>query len=478
MRSSRQFVAVLGCLVAAGGLSLVGAPPAAAAAAAASGGSLQWGLKETLLNYHLRHSGSTQDAVAADGATPSSETRQVGALGTSPAQTYPAFWNFPFKCGVYDSATNSFTAQYGGSVTLTDSDGGASTGPTGSSPFKAFKFSNPAVVIDLDTGRKQLVVDMSPGDDGDPATPVDPVSTGVDFATFSELTTEAVDSGGTVSYSNLETELTAAGAAAFGGFYNAGDPVDTVSASLTGIGSGGTPNCTVTIGAPPSSSSNPNAPTTTTTTGQTDTSNTTTGSSTSNTPASGTTSSGNGFVSAGPPPPPQGGWFGPPMGRPGMGQPGMAQPGMNQPMVGGSQYNPPPWFRPPPPPGYGMPPPGFVPQQQFQAPQFQQQYAAPPQAPVASSQVAAPAATAPPATQVASTTTLPTRSPRPIPRATGPADGELVDVAATDVAGSEQIGVAMFAVVLGIGGLIAYFTSRGVRDAIAVRANRSRPGRR
>ncbi|MGQ0845357.1 MAG: HtaA domain-containing protein [Sporichthyaceae bacterium] len=236
-RSRRIALSAAGALTLAG-LGMVNAAPASAATLTATGGSLQWGLKESLLNYHIRHAGSTQTLVPAGGATASSTTRPVGALGTSPAENIPVYWEFPFVSGSYDSVTNSYTAQYGGSVAMQDSNAAVSTGPTGPSPFKNFVFANPAVVIDLDTGTKKLVVDLSPGDDGDPVTPVDPDVDNANFATFPNLTTEVVESGGTVTYTGLQAVLTQEGSDAFGGFYGAGDPVDPVTASLTGLAGG------------------------------------------------------------------------------------------------------------------------------------------------------------------------------------------------------------------------------------------------
>src|SRR5688572_26782239 len=110
------------------GLGVVNAATANAEVLAASGGSLQWGLKTSLLNYHINmHLGTTQGVTQGDGATASSGTRG------SP-ETYPASWNFPFVGGSYDSTTNSYTAQYGGFVALTDSNPNASSGPGTASP--------------------------------------------------------------------------------------------------------------------------------------------------------------------------------------------------------------------------------------------------------------------------------------------------------------------------------------------------------
>lgn len=230
----RALAAAAAGVLALTGVGVVNASTANAEVQAATGGSLQWGLKSSLLNYHFGlHSGTTQGVVAGDGATASTETRGSGA------ETYPAYWNFPFVSGSYDSDTQTYTAQYAGSVTLTESNPAPSGGPGTASPFKNFEVSNPKVVIDLANSTKSLVLDVDGGDDGDPETPVDPPATGVDFATFPNLTTALTPSGGTIEYSDVAAALTAAGSAAFGGFYGEGTEVDPLSFSLTGLTGGG-----------------------------------------------------------------------------------------------------------------------------------------------------------------------------------------------------------------------------------------------
>jgi hypothetical protein len=236
----RALAATAAAALALTGLGVVNASTASAGVLTATGGSLQWGLKSSLLNYHFAlHSGTTQGVTQGDGATPSSTTR-----GT--VETYPAFWNFPFVSGTYDDATNKYTAQYGGFVALTESNPNASTGPGSASPFKYFKVSNPKVVIDLDNGVKQFVLDVQPGADTGPAEPSGPISEDVDFATFPNLTTANTASSGSVSYSNVAAALTEAGSAAFGGFYGAGTEVDPVSTSLSGLAAVATPTPTPT----------------------------------------------------------------------------------------------------------------------------------------------------------------------------------------------------------------------------------------
>lgn len=220
------------------GLGVVNATTASAEVLNATGGSLQWGLKSSLLNYHFAlHSGTTQGVTQGDGATASSATRGSGA------ETYPAYWDFPFVSGTYDSATNSYIAQYGGWVAVTESNPAESTGPGSASPFKYFKVANPKVVVDLDNGIKQLVLDVQPGADVGPAEPSGPVSEDVDFATFPNLTTAVTPSGSAVTYTNVAAALTETGSLAFGGFYGAGTEVDPVTFSLTGL-SGGDPEPT------------------------------------------------------------------------------------------------------------------------------------------------------------------------------------------------------------------------------------------
>lgn len=222
------------------GLGVVNAATANAEILNASGGSLQWGLKSSLLNYHFAmHLGTTQGVTQGDGATASTTTRGSGS------KTYPAFWNFPFVSGSYDSATQKYTAQYGGFVALTESNPAPSAGPGTASPFKYFKVANPKVVVDLSNNTKQLVLDVQPGADDGPAEPSGPISEDVDFATFPNLNTAAGPTGGEVTYSNVAAALTADGSAAFGGFYGEGTEVDPVSTSLTGLtGGGGDPTPT------------------------------------------------------------------------------------------------------------------------------------------------------------------------------------------------------------------------------------------
>lgn len=234
-RRGRRTLAV----IAAGALTFAGlgvgtAPAASAAPQAATAGSLQWGLKGSLLNYHFTlHAGTTQGVTQGDGATASSATRGSGSA------TYPAFWNFPFVSGSYDPATNAYTAQYGGFVALTESNPAPTMGPGSASPFKYFKIANPKVVIDLASGTKKLILDVQPGADSGPAEPSGPISQDVDFATFPDLSTPATPAGDVVTYPDLAAVLTMDGASSFGGFYPAGTEVDPVSTSLTVAAGGG-----------------------------------------------------------------------------------------------------------------------------------------------------------------------------------------------------------------------------------------------
>lgn len=233
---ARAAAAAVGA-VALAGLGLVHAAPASAEVLDATGGSLQWGIKGSLLSYHLRHIGTTQSATPEDGATAGSATR-----GTAP-ETYPTFWEFPFQSGSYDSATNRYLAQYGGSVVIKDSNSSPAGSPTTTaSPFKYLKISNPKVVIDVAGGTKQLSVNLAQSEN-------DGAGEVVDFATFPQLTTAKAPSNGTIAYESLDTAFAQAGADQFKGdestgfssFYNPGDALDAVTTTLTGLGSADAP---------------------------------------------------------------------------------------------------------------------------------------------------------------------------------------------------------------------------------------------
>jgi hypothetical protein len=447
----RAAVAVASTAVLAfGGVGLINADEAHAETLTATGGTLKWGIKASLLNYHIvMHSGTTQSVDYGEGVSPSSETR-------GPAnETYPAYWNFPFVSGSYDSTTKKYTAQFGGWVAIKDTNPDASEGPGTASPWKFLKLANPKVEIDVATATKRLILDVQPGASTGPAEPTGPIQEDVEFATFPNVTVASEASGGTVAYNDAVPILTAAGAASFStggddqGFgYNEGTDFDPITTTLTGLGDGGgspSPSPTTPGGGGGGGGSDGVGNGGSSGGGSSGGGSTGGGSSGGGTGSGG--SGGGPSFNAGPPPPPPGGWFGPPM------------------MPGGSNYNPPPWFRPPPP--YGMPPPQqYAPQQQYAQPQ---QYYAQPQsapAPVATSPpvaVAAPPAELPTTRNVASS---PTASPRYLPDPKGPADGASVTVGAQDEMDSGSTGVAMLAVILGIGAAIAFFTTRGVRDVV------------
>lgn len=253
------------------GLTTAGTP-AAAAPRSVTAGSLQWGIKDSLLKYHLNHPNGKPTITAGGGATAGAGTRN----GPGPAFTpFPASWTFAFDSGTYDAASQDLTISYRGFVLLQDTSGApvGSPGPSGGgSPFTYLKLSNPKIVLDFDASPKvrSLFLDIQKSPTG-PAATTNLLSLAPDFTPPSTLQplTPAAPRDGVVSYPKVNTFLTAAGAQAFagegaGGGYSQFDFLDPVSFTAT-VPSGGTtatptPEPAPAATSPPSTDSDPDAP--------------------------------------------------------------------------------------------------------------------------------------------------------------------------------------------------------------------------
>ena len=155
-------------------------------------GSLRWGLRTSFTSY-LR-------GPIANGSWKLSN----GADWNGSAFT------FPLRSGSFDPATKSGTLNYSGTVHMTGHNG-----------ILDMTISNPALVIKGSTGHVYMTVKSSSMDGRK-------TDYGrVDFATFSASTS------GNVKINGSSVKLTAQGAKAFAGFYKTGEPMDSLSSSLT-----------------------------------------------------------------------------------------------------------------------------------------------------------------------------------------------------------------------------------------------------
>ncbi|MDG4764040.1 HtaA domain-containing protein [Solwaraspora sp. WMMD406] len=202
-------VAVLGAATA-----LVGASPAMAAPADITEGSLNWGFKASFRTYVSSGNGNPPIA-ASDGAS-------INADGT---------FAFPSTGGSYDAETGETNATYGGTVVF-------------SYPAHMFTITlaNPTVAVS--GGAAVLKADVELESTAFP--PVD-----VTQATIADLTTASgnpVAGADGITGTGLAATLTAEGAAAFAGFYGAGETLDplTFDAATSGGGEPGAPAVTVT----------------------------------------------------------------------------------------------------------------------------------------------------------------------------------------------------------------------------------------
>lgn len=430
------------------GIGAIQTTPAYAAELNATGGSLQWGIKSSLLAYHFKHMGMTQSLMQGDGATPSTATTNT------PDGPIPASWTFPFVSGSFDSGSKKYVAQYGGYVELKETNPAPAGNPSESaSPFKYLKFAKPKVTVDLGSGTKTLTLEITAATNG--AAQGSPQT--VVFATFPDLATASDQAGGSVTYSALNTAMTAAGTALFpnpsgGSFYTDGEPLDAVTSSLTGLGGTTTD---------PSASPSPSSSSSTDTGGGT----TASGSSTTTTTTDTGGSSSTGTASNAPTQP----YFMPPGYNPNNvngvnggngvnGVNGTVQPPQGPGMFGypvaPSRYQPPPWFTGPPPP----------PPQLQQQPQ-QQYYAAPPANQVPAT-VQTPVTAAPETQQVAATTDDSTPADfrsRTAPRV---ADADEIAIGVTGTEGTGDTGGAILLLVMAAGAGIAFVSTRHIWNAL------------
>lgn len=200
--------AVLGATTA-----LVGAAPAVAAPADISEGSLNWGFKASFRNYVSLGNGNPPIA-ASDGAS-------INADGT---------FAFPATGGSYDAETGETNATYGGTIVF-------------SYPAHMFTITlaNPTVVVS--SGTAVLKADVELASTAFP--PVD--ATQATIATLTTTGSNPTVGADGITGSALAATLTAEGAAAFNGFYAAGETLDPLSftALTAGGGEPGAPSVTV-----------------------------------------------------------------------------------------------------------------------------------------------------------------------------------------------------------------------------------------
>ncbi|MFY1636331.1 HtaA domain-containing protein [Solwaraspora sp. WMMB335] len=201
--------AVLGAVTA-----LVGVSPAVAAPAGITEGSLNWGFKASFRNYVLSGDGNPPIA-ASDGAA-------INAGGT---------FTFPSTGGSYDAETGETNATYGGTIVFSYP-----------AHFFTITLANPTVTVTGGTAVLKADVELE-------STAFPPVD--VTQATVADLTTTGTNPVAGVdgiTGTDLAATLTAEGAAAFAGFYAAGETLDpvTFTAATSGGGEPGGPSVTVT----------------------------------------------------------------------------------------------------------------------------------------------------------------------------------------------------------------------------------------
>jgi hypothetical protein len=179
--------------------ALAGVTPAFAAPVNVAGGSLDWGFKASFRAYVSTGNGNPPIATS-NGATRNTD-------GT---------FDFPATGGTYDAAAGTATVSYGGTVVF-------------SYPLHMFEItvSNPTLVVDGDgTGSLLADVDLV-ANNGTTESHLDQA----EVATL--VTTAPTVENGDVSFDALAATLTAAGASAFAGFYQAGTALDPVTASAS-----------------------------------------------------------------------------------------------------------------------------------------------------------------------------------------------------------------------------------------------------
>ena len=156
------------------------------ASVAAKPGSLQWGIRASFVNYIVNG----------------------GSVSTSGGAGGYSVFTFPQSTQNFNHTSGTGSVTYRGTVHYQHRAHGID-----------IKISNPRVVITSAT-TGSIVVDMVAQGD---------VSTGVTFATLNLAAASRSSDGSTTTFRNVPSTLTAAGASAFNGFYDAGEPLDLAS---------------------------------------------------------------------------------------------------------------------------------------------------------------------------------------------------------------------------------------------------------
>lgn len=152
-------------------------------------GNLSWGIRDTFTSY-------IRSSIAGGGW---STTGGVSWNGSD--------FNFPARGGLFNTATRSGTLYYGGTVAFTGHEG-----------VLQVRLSNPTLVINGNSAS--LYVDAY-------STTMEGVATNHGRVHFANMTiTGLTVTDSKVSFTTGTAYLTAAGAQAFAGFYNPGEPMD------------------------------------------------------------------------------------------------------------------------------------------------------------------------------------------------------------------------------------------------------------
>lgn len=183
-----------------------------------TGGQLSWGIKESFRSYI-------------------SGTIANGSWETSDGASYATpLFDFSGGTGTYDPATESGTVNFSGSVHFTGHDG-----------ILDLTIANPTIEFD-GAGEAALLVDMrSTNMEGEQA--IDEKQVWLGKITGARLTAAGEKSA---AFKDAPTTLTDSGAAAFAGFYKAGQELDPVTVQL-GVSEG----CTLAAGEDTADSAQP-----------------------------------------------------------------------------------------------------------------------------------------------------------------------------------------------------------------------------
>lgn len=207
----RRFIAAASvAAVALGSFVAVAQAPAATAApqsvVVSSADPLNWGFKESFRTYIKNI--AVGSITVSEGAARS---------GTSPT----AGFTWPSAGGTYDPVTRSGQLNYGGKVTFRSTGHG----------IWFITLANPKVVLNGSSSGK-LLVDVSYRTGGTESAP-DSVGSAVAVDFGAVAVSPPTVSGNSSTYTNQAVTLTAPGAEAFGGFYEAGTVLDPFTAKAT-----------------------------------------------------------------------------------------------------------------------------------------------------------------------------------------------------------------------------------------------------